>query len=143
MSVVLADRFDIGVAVDAPAGLTVVVLRSADERQAADLAEELGALVERARAGRSRVEDLTGARFTITNLGGFGIDAFTPIVPAPQAAILGVGAYDRAAPDPRATLSLTFDHRVVDGAYAARFLARLADDLAGSTTTPRTDNEIG
>jgi pyruvate dehydrogenase E2 component (dihydrolipoamide acetyltransferase) len=90
-------------------------------------------LIEGARAGRSRPEDLREATFTITNLGMYEIDAFTPVVNLPQCAVLGVGrivarpvvvdeASDRVAVRRMLTLSLTFDHRLVDGAPAARFL---------------------
>jgi len=126
---VLPERH-VAVAIDTDRGLTAVVLRGADRRDELDLSAALTELVERARAGRSRTDDLAGATFTITNLGGLGIDAFTPIIVPPQVAILGIGRFradERTAP---ATLSLTFDHRVVDGAYAARFLARLVECLA-------------
>jgi pyruvate/2-oxoglutarate dehydrogenase complex dihydrolipoamide acyltransferase (E2) component len=132
---------DIAVAVETDRGLTSVVLRAADELDDRELSAILLERVGRARAGRSRMDDLAGATFTITNLGAFGIDAFTPIIVPPQVAILGIGRFlpdERSAP---ATLSLTFDHRVVDGAYAARFLARLvehlADDSAGESPTSR------
>lgn len=120
---------NIAVAVDTDRGLTAVVLREPDRRDDAASSRLLGELVARAREGRSRIEDVSDATFTVTNLGGFGIDAFTPIVVPPQVAILGIGRFAAAEPDAPATLSLTFDHRVVDGAYAARFLARLVDHL--------------
>jgi pyruvate dehydrogenase E2 component (dihydrolipoamide acetyltransferase) len=129
---------NIGVAVALePEGLVVPVLRAADQRTLRELAADLLALVERARAGRSRPDDLAGGTFTISNLGAQRIDAFTPIINPPEAAILGVG---RIAEKPavragalvirtQATLALSFDHRVVDGAPAAAFLARLAELL--------------
>lgn len=129
---------NIGVAVALePEGLVVPVLRDADTRALRELAADLLALVERARAGRARPDDLAGGTFTITNLGAQRIDAFTPIINPPEAAILGVG---RIAEKPavragalavrtQATLALSFDHRVVDGAPAAAFLARLAELL--------------
>jgi pyruvate dehydrogenase E2 component (dihydrolipoamide acetyltransferase) len=122
---------NIAVAVDTPNGLTAVVLRDA-ERLSPDEADwQLAAMVERARAQHSQPEDLAEATFTITNLGALGVEAFTPIITPPQAAVLGVGAARDFPPDERpATLSLTFDHRVVDGAYAARFLARLTQRLS-------------
>jgi pyruvate dehydrogenase E2 component (dihydrolipoamide acetyltransferase) len=94
---------------------------------------EFRALMERARTGKSLLEDLTGGTFTITNLGMYDIDAFTPIINLPEAAILGVGRIQAKAV-PREdeivvrqmwTLSLVFDHRLVDGGPAARFLQRI------------------
>jgi len=119
---------NIAIAVDTPLGLTTVVLREADRRTAADLDTELVEMVARARAGRSRPGDVAGATFTITNLGGLGIEFFTPIITPPQSAVLGIGAIrPEPAGERPAGVSLTFDHRVVDGADAARFLSRLAD----------------
>jgi pyruvate dehydrogenase E2 component (dihydrolipoamide acetyltransferase) len=111
----------------------VPVIRDADRKALRVVAAELRALIGRARAGRSLPDDLRGGTFTITNLGMFGIDAFTPIINLPEAAILGVG---RIRPKPVVhagetairqmwTLSLAFDHRLVDGAPAARFLQRV------------------
>jgi len=129
-AVLVNPRRNVAVAVDTPGGLMAVVLQDADRRPVADLDADLVAMVERARAGRSRQPDLAGATFTITNLGGLGIDSFNPIVTPPQAAVLGVGAVRPSPIDDRpATLGLTFDHRVVDGADAARFLARLVELL--------------
>ena len=119
---------NVAVAVDTPGGLSAVVLRAADQRSITELDADLRAMVERARAGRSRPEDVLDATFTLTNLGGLGVDAFSPIITPPQSAVLGVGALHAESGGERsATLSLTFDHRVVDGADAARFLGRLAD----------------
>ncbi len=119
-----------GMAVDTERGLLVPVIREADQKSLHQFGAEFRALVERARSGRSLPDDLTGGTFTITNLGMYDIDAFTPVINLPQVAILGVG---RIAPKPVArgesvvvrqmwTLSLVFDHRLVDGAPAARFL---------------------
>jgi len=124
----------IGIAVDTPDGLLVPVLRDVAASSLADLARRSRELTEAARARRLRAEDLAGGTFTITNLGGFGIDAFTPIVNFPETAVLGVGAIRKEAvvlesgelgAREQMTLSLTFDHRVVDGAPAARFLRAL------------------
>src|SRR5882724_2011291 len=124
----------IGLAVDTPDGLLVPVLRDVAASSLADLARRSRELTEAARARRLRTEDLAGGTFTITNLGGFGIDAFTPIVNFPETAVLGVGAIRKEAvvlesgelgAREQMTLSLTFDHRVVDGAPAARFLQAL------------------
>ena len=100
-------------------------------------------LVEKARAGTLGIDDVSGGIFTITNLGMYGIDAFTPIINLPQVAILGVGrivekpaVYDgQIAIRLLMTLSLTFDHRSVDGAPAAAFLHDVAQRLAGAVTS--------
>ena len=120
----------IGLAVDTERGLLVPVVRDADRKGLTDVARELCALVERARAGKATPDDLSGSTFTITNLGMYDVDGFTPIINLPEIAILGVG---RIKPRPAVVdgavcvrqmmwLSLTFDHRLVDGAPAARFL---------------------
>jgi len=124
---------NLGLAVDTERGLLVPVIRDADRKGLRALGTELRALVERARAGKSLPDDLTGGTFTLTNLGMYEIDAFTPIINLPEVAILGVG---RIQPRPVVregeivvrqmwTLSLAFDHRLVDGAPAARFLQRI------------------
>jgi len=125
---------NLGMAVDTERGLLVPVVREADRLGLRAFGAEFRALVERARTGRSLPDDLSGGTFTITNLGMYGVDAFTPIINLPEAAILGVG---RIQPKPvvrdgevvvreMLTLSLSFDHRLVDGAPAARFLQRIA-----------------
>jgi pyruvate dehydrogenase E2 component (dihydrolipoamide acetyltransferase) len=124
------DRVDIAVAVDTEAGLMAPVVRGADRLPLRELSARLRELIERARTGRLTVEDQRDATFTLTNLGAHGIDAFTPIITLPQSAVLGVGRIarepavvgDRVEPRDRLSLSLTFDHRVIDGAPAARFL---------------------
>ena len=124
---------NLGMAVDTERGLLVPVIRDADTKGLRALGAEFRTLVERARSGQSLPDDLSGGTFTITNLGMYEIDAFTPIINLPEAAILGVG---RIQPKPVVrgdeivardmwTLSLTFDHRLVDGAPAARFLQRI------------------
>ena len=124
---------NLGMAVDTERGLLVPVIRDADQKGLRAFGTEFRALMERARAGRATPEDLSGGTFTITNLGMHEIDAFTPIINLPEAAILGVG---RIQPKPVVrdgeivvrqmwTLSLVFDHRLVDGAPAARFLQRI------------------
>ena len=113
------------------------VLRDADKRSLRELAADLLALADRARAGRLSPAEMEGGTFSITNLGAYRIDGFTPIVNSPEAAILGVGRIaDKAVvvegkieARRMCTLSLSFDHRVVDGAPAAAFLARLAELL--------------
>jgi pyruvate dehydrogenase E2 component (dihydrolipoamide acetyltransferase) len=124
------EEINIAVAVATERGLLAPVVRRADTKGVLQIADELAALVIRARLGKSEPADLQGGTFTITNLGTHDIDAFTPIINPPQCGILGVG---RIWPRPVARgdvvvirktvwLSLTFDHRIVDGAPAARFL---------------------
>src|SRR5439155_596870 len=124
-------RVDIAVAVDTEAGLLAPVVRGADRLSLLQVAGQMRELVGLARAGRLTADQMRDATFTITNLGMFGIDAFTPIIHLPQCAVLGIGRIvrkpavvgDRIEPRDFLTMSLTFDHRVVDGAPAARFLA--------------------
>jgi pyruvate dehydrogenase E2 component (dihydrolipoyllysine-residue acetyltransferase) len=127
---------NVGVAVALePEGLVVPVVRDAHARSLRELASDLLQLVDKARAGRLGVEDMQAGTFTITNLGAYRIDGFTPIINPPETAILGVGRIaekavvidGRIEPRTMCTLSLSFDHRVVDGAPAAAFLARLAE----------------
>jgi pyruvate dehydrogenase E2 component (dihydrolipoamide acetyltransferase) len=124
---------NLGMAVDTERGLLVPVIRNAEQKGLRAFGTDLRELVERARVGRSLPDDLSGGTFTITNLGMYDVDAFTPIINLPEAGILGVG---RIQPKPVVkdgeivvrkmwTLSLTFDHRLVDGAPAARFLQRI------------------
>ncbi|MFI5395824.1 MAG: dihydrolipoamide acetyltransferase family protein [Candidatus Binatia bacterium] len=134
------DEVDVGIAVALDEGLMVPVIRQADKKSLQQIAEESRRLAERARAGSLDVDEVSGGTFTITNLGMYGIDAFTPIINQPQIAILGVG---RIVPKPAVhngqiairsmmTLSLTFDHRIVDGAPAAAFLQDVAVRLSRS-----------
>jgi pyruvate dehydrogenase E2 component (dihydrolipoamide acetyltransferase) len=126
----LVAAVNMGMAVDTERGLLVPVIREADRKSLRQFGTEFRQLLERARAGRALPDDLTGGTFTLTNLGMYDVDAFTPIINLPEAAILGAG---RIAPKVVAregqmvirqmwTLSLGFDHRLVDGAPAARFL---------------------
>jgi pyruvate dehydrogenase E2 component (dihydrolipoamide acetyltransferase) len=127
---------NMGLAVALDDGLVVPVIRDADRLSLVELAEERGRLVELAHSGGLRSRHLLGATFTVTNLGQFGVDAFTPIVNPPEVAILGVG---RLRPDALLTLSLTVDHRVVDGVPAARFLgdvSRVLEDPTSLDPTP-------
>ena len=132
--VVRLDDIHIGLAVDTDAGLVVPVLRDVTKLGLKEIAARSRSLIERARQRRLSADDLRGGTFTVTNLGMYGIDAFTPIINPPETAILGLGAVRREAvvldderivPSHVMTLSLTFDHRVVDGAPAARFLQTL------------------
>ena len=124
---------NIALAVDTDRGLLVPVIRQADRLDLLTIQQTGDSLIQRALSGKSLPDDLSGGTFTITNLGTFEIDGFTPIINQPQAAILGVG---RIAPKPvvvdhkvvvrqMMTLSLSFDHRLVDGGPAARFLQRI------------------
>jgi len=124
----------IGVAVDTPDGLVVAVVKDVDQKGVIALARELGELSEKARAGKLAPAEMQGATFTISSLGGIGGTAFTPIVNAPEVAILGVvrsrmaPVWDGDAFQPRLMLPLclSYDHRVIDGAAAARFMRHLA-----------------
>ncbi|MBC7338931.1 MAG: 2-oxo acid dehydrogenase subunit E2 [Firmicutes bacterium] len=120
----------IGVAVDTDQGLVVPVIRDADRRGLGDIAATRHRLTEAARAGTISPDDLVGGTFTVTNLGMYEIEVFSPLINLPEAAILGVGAIEdrpvaqagQVVVRPVCTLSLVFDHRIVDGAPAARFL---------------------
>ncbi len=132
--------YHLGVAVDTPEGLVVPVIRDVDRKGITELSRELGAVSAKARDGKLDMADLQGACFTISSLGGIGGTAFTPIVNAPEVAILGVvrartaPVWDGTAFVPRLMLpiSLSYDHRVIDGALAARFaryLCQLLEDI--------------
>jgi pyruvate dehydrogenase E2 component (dihydrolipoamide acetyltransferase) len=132
--------YHIGVAVDTPDGLVVPVIRDVDRKGVREISQELGAVSAKARDGKLGLADLQGGCFTISSLGGIGGTGFTPIVNAPEVAILGVvrsrmaPVWDGAAFVPRLMLpvSLSYDHRVIDGALAARFarhLCHLLEDI--------------
>ncbi|MGH3177209.1 MAG: dihydrolipoyllysine-residue acetyltransferase [Streptosporangiaceae bacterium] len=129
--------YHLGVAVDTPEGLVVPVIRDVDRKGVTELSKELGATSARAREGKLGPADLQGACFTISSLGGIGGTSFTPIVNAPEVAILGVvrskmaPVWDGSAFGPRLMLplSLSYDHRVIDGALAARFARYLCGVL--------------
>ncbi len=130
--------FNIAFAADTPNGLVVPVVKEADKKSVFDIAAETGALAKQARDGKIKPADMSGACFTISSLGGIGGTYFSPIVNAPEVAILGVNksvmkpVWDGKAFVPRLTLpmSLTADHRVIDGALATRFNVYLAQPLA-------------
>jgi len=132
------DAIHVATAIDTDSGLLAAVISDADQRSLFQITDRTRELIVQAREGRLGQRDLEGATFTVTNLGMFGIDAFTPILNLPQAGILGVG---RIVEEPvvrgaqviaghTLTLSLTFDHRVVDGAPAARWLQSLCQRIA-------------
>ena len=130
--------WNIGFAADTPNGLVVPVIKGADEKGLLEIAAELGELSGKARAGKLGPGDMSGATFTISSLGGIGGTGFTPIVNAPEVAILGVTraamkpVWDGSAFTPRlmVPLSLSYDHRVIDGAAAARFVVHLCAVLS-------------
>lgn len=132
-TVVEYDRVNIGLAVAAEKGLTVPVIHGAEALTLEGIAERRKALVDKVRAGRIAIPDVMGGTFTVSNLGMFGVTRFTAIVNPPQVAILAVGAtvrrqvWNDGAPEWRqiSELTLTSDHRAVDGAGAASFLAAL------------------
>jgi pyruvate dehydrogenase E2 component (dihydrolipoamide acetyltransferase) len=136
-SLILKRYYHIGIAVDTPGGLVVPVIRDVDRKGITDLSKELGEVSKRARDGKLSPDDMSGGSFTISSLGGIGGTSFTPIVNAPEVAILGV-VRSRMTPVwngsefvPRMLLplSLSYDHRVIDGALAARFTRTLATVL--------------
>jgi pyruvate dehydrogenase E2 component (dihydrolipoamide acetyltransferase) len=137
-NLILKQYFHIGVAVDTPLGLVVPVIRDADAKGLLELAKELGAVSARMRDGKINPVDLQGGCFSISSLGGLGGTLFTPIINAPEVAILGVGrsvtkpVWDgkQFAPRLMLPLSLSYDHRVIDGAQGARFIAFLSSVLA-------------
>jgi len=126
---------NVGVAVATEAGLVVPVIHNADKKSLKEVSSALKELVERAREGKLTREELSGGTFTITNLGMFGVDTFTPIINPPETAILGVGRIvekpvvvdKKIVVKPVMQLSLSFDHRVVDGAPAAQFLQKVKE----------------
>jgi pyruvate dehydrogenase E2 component (dihydrolipoamide acetyltransferase) len=137
-ALVLKQYFHIGVAVDTPDGLVVPVIRDCDRKGVADIARELATLSEAARERKLKATDMQGGCFSISSLGGIGGTAFTPIINAPEVAILGVsrsairpvhvdGAF---VPRLMLPLSLSYDHRVIDGALGARFITHLSGLLA-------------
>jgi pyruvate dehydrogenase E2 component (dihydrolipoamide acetyltransferase) len=137
-SLVYKKYFHLGFAADTDGGLMVPVIRNADAMDVYELASELGALSKGAREGKLKADQLQGASFTISSLGGIGGTAFTPIVNAPEVAILGVSrstfqpVWNGKEFEPRLMLPLSFsyDHRVIDGAYAVRFTTFLSQQLA-------------
>jgi pyruvate dehydrogenase E2 component (dihydrolipoamide acetyltransferase) len=137
-ALVYKQYFHIGFAADTPNGLVVPVLKDADRKGLLQISQEMGEMAKKARDGKLGPADMTGGCFSISSLGGIGGTHFTPIINAPEVAILGLSrsamkpAWDGKAFQPRLTLplSLSYDHRVIDGAAAARFNAYLAQVLA-------------
>ena len=137
-SLVYKKYIHVGFAADTDQGLMVPVIRDADKKDVYELAEELGSLSRAARDGKLKVDQLQGATFTVSSLGGIGGTAFTPIVNAPEVAILGVSRSSmqpvwngsKFRPRLMLPLSLSYDHRVIDGAAAVRFTTFLGQQLA-------------
>ncbi len=137
-NLILKKYYNIGFAADTPNGLVVPVVKNADQKTLSQIANEMGELSAQARDGKLKPADMQGATFTISSLGGIGGTGFTPIVNAPEVAILGLSkssmkpVWDGKQFVPRLMLplSLSYDHRVIDGAMAAKFTAYLADVLA-------------
>ncbi|HXG68953.1 MAG TPA: 2-oxo acid dehydrogenase subunit E2, partial [Blastocatellia bacterium] len=135
--IVYKKYYHIGVAVDTDRGLLVPVIRDVDKKNIVQLAVEMGQLAEKARNKKLTLEEMQGGTFTITNLGGIGGTSFTPIVYAPEVAILGISRSsmqpvfrgDKFEPRLMLPLSLSYDHRLIDGADAARFLRWIAEAL--------------
>jgi pyruvate dehydrogenase E2 component (dihydrolipoamide acetyltransferase) len=136
-NLVFKKYFNIGFAADTPNGLVVPVIANADRLNLFEIARVLATMSEKARAGKLKNTEMQGGTFTVSSLGGIGGTAFTPIINAPEVAILGVSkssqkpVYDKGAFLPRLMLplSLSYDHRVIDGAEAARFIVFLAKAL--------------
>ncbi len=133
----LLPHVHVGIAVALDEGLVVPVIRDADQKDVKEIARERRQLVERARAGKLVAEEMRGSTFTVTNLGAYDVDGFTPIVNPPEVAILGVGRIvdkvvihqGKVAQRSMMVLSLSFDHRVLDGAPAAAFLQTIKSYL--------------
>lgn len=143
MNLVIKNYYHLGFAVDTLNGLMVPVIRDVDQKGVVAISEELGNLAVHAREGKLKPTEMQGASFTISSLGGIGGTAFTPIINAPEVAILGVSRASikpvyrdgQFAPRLMLPLSLSYDHRVIDGASAARFTAHMVKELAN---IPRT-----
>jgi pyruvate dehydrogenase E2 component (dihydrolipoamide acetyltransferase) len=136
-SLILKRYYHVGIAVDTPGGLVVPVIRDVDRKGITELSKDLGEISKKARDGKLAAGDMQGGSFTISSLGGIGGTGFTPIVNSPEVAILGVvrartsPVWDGEAFVPRLMLpvSLSYDHRVIDGALAARFTRQLCHVL--------------
>ena len=143
------DEVNVGIAVAVDDGLIVPVVHRANELDVIDVAKRRSDVVERARSGTLLTDDVSGGTFTVSNLGMFGIDSFTAIVNGPQAAILAVGRVadrvvaveGRPVVAPRMSLTLSCDHRVLDGARAARFLGTLTSFVEEPFGSPRDGKE--
>ncbi|MBV8523534.1 MAG: 2-oxo acid dehydrogenase subunit E2, partial [Acetobacteraceae bacterium] len=136
-ALIMKRYYHIGIAVDTPDGLVVPVIRDVDRKGVDELSQEMGAISKKARDGKLTANDMQGGCFTISSLGGIGGTSFTPIVNAPEVAILGVVRSKMSPvwngkeflPRLMLPLSLSYDHRVIDGALAARFVRHLCHVL--------------
>lgn len=135
---ILKQYFNIGIAVDTESGLIVPVIKDVDKKSVLELCQDLDAIAEKARNRTLTMEDLSGSTFTISNLGGLGVGAFTPIVNAPEVAILGIGAgqwqptfdsKDKLIKTLVMPTCLSYDHRVIDGADGARFINKIKEEF--------------
>jgi pyruvate dehydrogenase E2 component (dihydrolipoamide acetyltransferase) len=134
----LQEQINVGVAVALEEGLIVPVIQNTNKKSLKEIAQDARSLAEKARAGKLTLEEVSGGTFTVSNLGMYGVDGFTPILNTPQTGILGVGRIvekpviyrGEVAKRSMMVLSLTFDHRVIDGAPAGAFLQTVADLLA-------------
>jgi pyruvate dehydrogenase E2 component (dihydrolipoamide acetyltransferase) len=141
----LIEEINIGVAVEVEEGLVVPVVHDADKKTLAEVAKSTKQLIDGARDGRLSSSELTGGTFTISNLGSYGVDFFTPLINLPETAILGVGrivekpiaSNGQVSVKPMMCLSLSFDHRVIDGALAAKFLQRIREILEAPSVLVR------
>jgi pyruvate dehydrogenase E2 component (dihydrolipoamide acetyltransferase) len=135
----LLENIHMGLAVDTEYGLVVIVVKGADKKSIAEISTEIDSMAERATSKKSSMDDLIGSTFTITNLGGYGVDTFTPIINPPEMAILGIGRIieklvireGKVMQRHMMSLSLTFDHRLVDGGPAAQFLRTVSALIEG------------
>jgi pyruvate dehydrogenase E2 component (dihydrolipoamide acetyltransferase) len=135
--ILMPDEINVGIAVALEEGLIVPVIRNADRMTVLEIGDRIKDLAQRARENALNVDEVTGAVFTVTNLGTYGVDGFTPIINPPEVAILGVGRITeelalvngQVVPRSKMVLSLTIDHRIVDGAPGAAFLQTLAQLL--------------
>jgi pyruvate dehydrogenase E2 component (dihydrolipoamide acetyltransferase) len=135
------EDINVGVAVDTGKGLVVPVIRNADKKSLSEVSLAVKELAEKAREGKLTKEDMIGGTFTITNLGMYGVDLFIPIINPPETAILAVGKVTekpvvvngQITIKPVMTLTLAYDHRIIDGAPAARFLQNVKQIIESST----------
>jgi pyruvate dehydrogenase E2 component (dihydrolipoamide acetyltransferase)/2-oxoisovalerate dehydrogenase E2 component (dihydrolipoyl transacylase) len=141
--IVLHDRYAVGVAVATPAGLVVPVVRDADKKDLATIARDIDCLSAESRAGRSKLDDLRGGTFTVTSVGNIGGLISTPVIHHPEVGILGLGRivkrpiydeHDQLRPAQMLYLSLSFDHRVIDGAVGAAFTNLVVQQLRNPAT---------
>ncbi|MGK3957540.1 2-oxo acid dehydrogenase subunit E2 [Arthrobacter sp. R4] len=134
---------NLGFAVDTGKALLVPVIHRANQLSLTQLAHRSKELISLAKSGRISAEEMTGGTFTISNLGGLGIQWFTPVLNAPEVGILGIGALYKATPDspPQLPLSLTFDHQALDGAAAAKALAAFAEAIGRVAVNARRDTK--